>query len=100
MINIFKMDDYQWVISPWYAEDTHEWYLKECGLTEEDCSLDLVELDENLQGYWFEIDEDQISEYEKVENVHGVTCAWINREMIMEMYKEIDKPDMLCCTEW
>ena len=60
-LKVYKLNDYEWYITPWSLEKTLEWYNKEF---EDDLTVELVEeCDVYNQGMWFETnDEDDIEE--------------------------------------
>jgi hypothetical protein len=72
-MKVFQMNDYDWVASPWTAEETKEWYLKECGITPED-NLDEpkeISLEETI---WDTYNGDDYDDIRKQLLHHNRTC--------------------------
>lgn len=54
-IKVYKMGDHEWWATKWSKEKTREYYVKECGLDEEDVPIeDIKECDLDTEGMWWE----------------------------------------------
>lgn len=123
-LTVYKMNDYEWYITPWNLEDTLKWYNKEFedDLTKEDieeCNLD-------TEGMWWETKDrndierlgnaDEIIGIEKTpkgtkRKVHfgnlmrheGMICKYTSfREVIKNNYlnEPLKEPEVIASTEW
>lgn len=123
-LKVYKLNDYEWYITPWSLEKTLEWYNKEF---EDDLTAELVEeCDVYNQGMWFETnDEDDIEELGDSDEIIGYIktskgtkrsvqfgnlmrrdgivykyCSF--KVVIEEQYsdEELLEPEVIATTEW
>jgi hypothetical protein len=106
---VFKMNDFDWVISPLSREETNEWYKKDLKIDDEDQPVDDVEECSEDGGFWSECDLSNIvdaiehakpDEEIKVKHTHGY-WIWTTFKDMIETYKDRDitEPDYICSTE-
>jgi hypothetical protein len=108
MLKVYRMNDYDTVISDLSIEETNEWYKKEFDSENEikdikECTLD--------DGYWSEASlSDVVAELEFAENNYEIKAKkFSNTYWIWESFKEsinrvekngYKKPILICSTEY
>jgi hypothetical protein len=116
-MKVFKMNDYDWVASPWTAEETKEWYLKECGIAPEDNpeEPEEVSLEETMWDIYSEDDYEDIynqllhhnrtSKERKPLEINGQTFVMHDGVNIKKPLKDVidydvKEPYIVASTEW
>lgn len=123
-LSVYKMNDYEWYITPWNLKDTLDWYNKE--FEEELTESDIEECDIDKEGTWWETndkkdieelgDSDELIHIEKTEKGtkrsvqfgdllrhSGMICKYTSfRDVIKDNYsnEELKEPDVIASTDW
>jgi hypothetical protein len=110
-LKIFKMNDFDTVISHLSKEDTNEWYKKEFGLDSDEQSINEVEELELTNGFWSEcsgiveiadiIEETKEGKEIKFKKMSNCIFIWTTFQELIELNKSnYNEPFVVCSTEW
>lgn len=122
-LKVYKMNDYEWYITPLSIEETIKWYNKE--FDDDITENDIEEADLDAEGMWWETtdkkdinelgDSDEIIGIEKTPKgtrrkvrfgnlmrKEGLVYKYTSfREVIKNNYSEsINRPEMIASTDW
>lgn len=101
---VYKMNDYEWYITPWNLEDTLKWYNEEFedDLTKED----IEEANLDTEGMWWETtDKKDLDELGDSDEIIGIekTIKGTRRKVRFGnlMRKEgLKEPEVIASTDW
>lgn len=109
---VYKMNDYDTVISPLSKEETNEWYKKEFWFDDEDQSIEEISELEETEGFWEECGHmSEVLEILESLDQNGEarfkrmgSCMWVYvtfKELIEDSRKKNrTEPFVACSTEW
>lgn len=93
MLKVFKMNDYEWVVSPLSKEETNEWYIKYVDCDAEDQLIeDVEECNIETDGMWLEIEDiTKLKEIQRYLRNLLNEKQIENKEQLLEIRKISDK---------
>lgn len=72
-IAVYKLNEYEWYVTPWNLEKTKEWYKKEFDDEVDECELEKCDIDE--MGMWYPTDSKE--DIDKLGDLDSITSTVI-----------------------